>query len=288
VFQLNTKKIHWESKRGCPYRCDYCEYGAATDKGAIIRIDNDRLEKEVTLFKDSNIQEINVLDATFLIKDEDITTLNKLLSIPNCKICLQMHFQTIKNEVGQNFLEICRTHKDRISLEFGLQTIHEDEMKILNRKNTISHVETVMKQLNDAEINYSISIIFGIPGQTVDSFKQTIEFIERNNCKEFHAYPLQLPKNSKMRSMIDDLRIKEFQGEHFSLSFVSDSYSFNQSEWEKMYIITSYYERKPPFCGDPIEAIKPISEKILYGYLQGGIHGRLNGKQKSNRSIFGM
>jgi DNA repair photolyase len=288
VLPLNTKKIHWESKRGCPYHCDYCEYGTATNKSGIIRISNGRLEKEIALFKTNNVKEINVLDSTFLIKNEDNDILEKLLSIDSCKnICLQMHFSTIRNEKGKRFLEICQRHKDRISLEFGLQTIHDEEMKILNRKNDIPHVETVMKQLNDAGIKYSISIIFGIPYQTVESFHQTIEFIEKNGCNKFCAYPLQLPKNSKIRNRINELKIKEFQGEHFSLRFVSECNSFNQSEWEKMYIVTAFYEDKPPFCGDPIDAIKPIPNKILSDYLRGGIHCKLESKQRNcGKSIF--
>jgi radical SAM superfamily enzyme len=122
-------------------------------------------------------------------------------------------------------------------------------MKILNRENDISHVEIVVKQLNDAGIKYSISIIFGIPYQTVESFRQTIEFIEKNNCTEFYAYPLQLPKNSKMRERIEELKIKEFQGEHFSLGFVSECSSFNKSDWGNMCNIAESKSGKSIFLG---------------------------------------
>ncbi|KAA6347497.1 Ribosomal protein S12 methylthiotransferase RimO [termite gut metagenome] len=288
ILPLNTKKIHWESKRGCPYHCDYCEHGAVADKGSIIRISNDKLEKEIELFKEYNIQEINVLDATFLINKKDITTLEKLLTIPHCKICLQMHFTPVKGNIGKEFLDICQKHRDRISLEFGLQTIHEEEMNMLKRKNILNHVENVISQLNDNEINYSISIIFGIPSQTVESFRQTIEFIKNNNCEKFCAFPLQLPKNSKMRERMDELKIKEFQGEHFSLLFVSECYSFINSEWQEMYRIVESYGDKPPFCGDPIEFTKPIPEKIVYNYLRGGIHCKIRKEQKIGRSIFSL
>jgi hypothetical protein len=130
ILSLNTKKIHWESKRGCIFHCDFCEWGKATNN--LIRISEDRIDKEIELFKQYNIQEINVLDATFLInKKNDIITLKKLLSIPNCKINLQMHFSPIKNQIGNEFLDICQEYKDRISLEFGLQTIHKEEMEVL-------------------------------------------------------------------------------------------------------------------------------------------------------------
>lgn len=62
IIPLDTKKIHRESKRGCPCCCDYCEHGAATNKSGIIRISNDRPEEETAFFKMSNIEEINVLE----------------------------------------------------------------------------------------------------------------------------------------------------------------------------------------------------------------------------------
>jgi radical SAM superfamily enzyme YgiQ (UPF0313 family) len=279
VFQFDKPKIHWESKRGCPYQCDYCEYGAAANKGGIIRIDDDRINQEIELFKNYNIQEINVLDATFLIEENDIDTLEKLLTIPDCKLTFQMHFNSVKGEKGKRFIEICEKYKDRITLEFGLQTIHKEEMKILKRENNIEHVQSVMQQLNEKGINYEISIIFGIPYQTVKSFDQTIKFIEENGCSKFYAFPLQLPKNSKMRERIDELQIKELQGKHFSLKFVSECNSFSQLEWERMYILTAFREDKPPFCGDPLEAIKPTIDKVTDMYLRGGLKCKL-GKNK--------
>lgn len=280
IFQLNKPKIHWESKRGCVFHCDFCEWGKATNN--LIRISENRIDQEIELFKKSNIQEINVLDATFLIKKDDITTLKKLLSIPKCKINLQMHFLPIKNEIGNEFLDICQEHKDRISLEFGLQTIHKAEMEILKRKNNIEQVKSVMKELKERDITYEVSIIFGIPGQTVETFEKTIEFIKENGCKKFCAFPLRLPQNSKMAEQRNKLKIKEIQDKSFSLNFVTESYSFNYSDWEKMYRITDDYT-KVLLSGDPIEAMMSVVDKISRIYIFGGLHGRfLNNK----RSIF--
>jgi radical SAM superfamily enzyme YgiQ (UPF0313 family) len=194
TLPLETKKIYWESKRGCPYKCDFCEWGNA-GKEKIIRINNNRIDNEIALFRQEKIQCINVLDPTFLLSEEDIKTLEKLLEIENCDIHLQIHFTPIKDVLKEKFFALCRRDRDRIFLEFGLQTIHDEEMNILQRKNNIEHIEAVMTELNRLNINYELSIIFGIPGQTVTSFKRTIDFIEKNGCKKFRAFPLSLPHN---------------------------------------------------------------------------------------------
>jgi tRNA A37 methylthiotransferase MiaB len=271
VLLLNTKKVHWESKRGCKFKCDFCEWGKAVND--IVRISECRIDKEIKLFKQNKIQEINLLDATFLLKKEDITTLKKLLSIPNCKICLQMHFSTIKNEVGDEFLDICEKHKDRISLEFGLQTIHKIEMEVLKRKNNVEQVESVMQKLQEKGIDYEVSIIFGIPGQTIKSFVETIEFIKKNGCEKFKAFPLRLPQNSEMMKNRNEWGIKEIEDKHFSLKYVNESNSFNNSDWEIMFGIAEDCARVP-LSGDPFVAMLPVIDKITRYYVNGGLRGR--------------
>jgi radical SAM superfamily enzyme len=120
----------------------------------IIRINNVRLEEDIELFKKKKVKNINILDPTFLLTNEDNDTLEKLLSINSCKnICLQMHFESIKEEKGERFIEICSKNINRVSLEFGLQTIHPDEMKVLHRNNDIQHIKDVMRRLKENKIN---------------------------------------------------------------------------------------------------------------------------------------
>jgi uncharacterized protein with von Willebrand factor type A (vWA) domain/radical SAM superfamily enzyme YgiQ (UPF0313 family) len=287
VLPLHTKKIYWESKRGCPYHCDFCEWGNAGN-WKIQRIDKDRIQKEITLFKQNNIQCINILDPTFLLNEEDIVVLKNLLEIPNCEIHLQVHFAPIKGELKKQFLDLCQKYKDRIFLEFGLQTIHKEEMEVLNRKNDIAHITSIMKELNTRKINYEISIIFGIPGQTIESFKDTIAFIEENGCKKFRAFPLRLPQNSKMKKDAEKLKIKETQSQYDfpTLKLVTESYSFNYSDWEKMYSLVGASVKDAQVYDYLPQTIISILDKSAYHYLTGGLRGETKHTNINHLFIF--
>lgn len=252
IFKEKTKKILWESKRGCPYSCGFCEWGNAAKK-KVYEIDNQRIKNEIKYFKTLGIKEINVIDATFLLKDRDIKVLEELITIPNCKITLQVRFEKVNSKIGDKFLQLCKENKDRINLEFGLQTIHKVEMKALNRINDLEEIKNVMRKLNQYKINYSISLIFGIPGQTVDTFDETIDFIQKNGCKKYVAFPLQIPKNSELSRKKTEYKIEENKGKSFSSSFVNKSYSFSKADWENM-----CKKSGKPFIGDPFEKKEPF------------------------------
>jgi len=139
-------------------------------------------------------------------------------------------------------------------------------MEVLQRKNDIEHIKTVMEELNRRNILYETSIIFGIPGQTVTSFENTIKFIEENGCKKFRAFPLRLPQNSKMKEKAMELKIKESQSRYdlYSLQFVTESHSFTYSDWEKMYSIANKYNKKKSLSESSDKAVISIIDKAVY------------------------
>jgi len=211
-----TKKIYWETKRGCQFTCDFCEWGTAArniaGKGRVIRLGQKRLDAEMELFKNGNIEEIKILDASFISSGEDVKILENLLAVHKFKIVLEAHFAFMKKtDLKNQLIEICKQNRDRISLELGLQTIIEEEMKILKRErdNDLEHIKKIMAELNKQKINYEISIIYGIPGQTADTFKKTIKFIVENGCTKFRAFPLRLPFNSEMKKQAKESGISE-------------------------------------------------------------------------------
>ena len=64
----------------------------------------------------------------------------------------------------------------RIILEFGLQTIIKHEAKAIQRSNQLNKVEDTIAKLKAMDIEYEISLIFGLPLQTLSSFVESVNF----------------------------------------------------------------------------------------------------------------
>lgn len=223
---LNTlsRKIHWETKRGCQFTCGFCEWGNSLNRKTVC-LNNDTIDRDIELFQHSNIEEINILDGTFNVKNDYLLILNKLVQKTKAKITFQARFEAL----NEPFIKFCAKHNDRLHLEFGLQTIHPSEEKTIGRKNNLEIIQSKLKQLNLFRIDYEVSIIYAIPGQTAQSFIDTIEFLKINGCKKIMAYPLQIPRNSELEKNKDEYKIT-FQKDRYNVTSVSSSFSFNKYE----------------------------------------------------------
>lgn len=223
VLSTTSKKLHWETKRGCKFRCGFCEWGNATIN--VIDIDYERLLAEINLFKESCIDEINILDGTFNIGKYYLDIFKKLLEIENLKITCQARFETLETPDGKVFLELCKNARNRVHLEFGLQTIHEKEMVTIGRNNDLEKIKRALSLLKLNQIDYEVSIIYAIPGQTIESLIDTIEFLITQGCSNIKAYPLSIPKNSAMESKKEKMNVVEGKNK-YNVSSVISTYSF--------------------------------------------------------------
>lgn len=232
IIPLYSRKIYWETKRGCKFSCGFCEWGNREHKDAI-DIDEGILKKDIDLFSNSNIEEINILDGTFNIGDKYFNYLSELLEKTDCRITFQARFEA----VDDIFLDLCEKYKERVHLEFGLQTIHKKEMEEIERVNDMERVENCLKELNKRQISYEVSIIYAIPGQTIDSFIDSIEFLKINGCKKIRAFPLQIPNNFDEEKKKN---VGELQLDKYKIESVANSYSFTKFDRGCMDIIAGH------------------------------------------------
>ena len=70
----------WETNRGCPFSCAFCDWGSAT-ASKVSRMDMDKLEKELIWFAEHKIEFVYVCDANFGILPRDYEIAKMALNI---------------------------------------------------------------------------------------------------------------------------------------------------------------------------------------------------------------
>jgi len=227
-----TPMLRMETSRGCPYKCSFCAHRDLT-QNRVFRHDLDKVFQEIKLFTDKNVGRVNILDPVFNAGRNSIELMKEINKTNiSTTYTLQSRFENIKSEYGYEFLDLCG---DGIyHLEFGLQTAIEAESIIINRKNNIKLIDEAMKGLTERGISYEVSLIYGLPGQTVDSFKRSIEFVANRGCKQIKAYPLMLLRGTELFNEKEKWAMQEEITGDFSIPVVTASSSFTRNDWETM------------------------------------------------------
>jgi radical SAM superfamily enzyme len=136
-------------------------------------------------------------------------------------------------------------------LEFGLQTIHPAEQRLIERPTNLRKFTKTVQECIASEIPVEVSIIFGLPGQTLASFQQTVEFCMNLNIPTIHAFPLMLLRGTKMFDGKADLGLVEsdemasaaIDRVQTGIPHVIASNTFTHEDWRQMATIAEDLER---------------------------------------------
>ena len=91
-------------------------------------------------------------------------------------------------------------------LSIGLQSVHENELKCLGRLHSFADFENTFKAARRAGFeNISADLMFGIPEQTVESFRKTLETLCALSPEHISAYGLRVEDGTVFGKMRDTL-----------------------------------------------------------------------------------
>ena len=96
------------------------------------------------------------------------------------------------NPSSGKFMDFTRLNKiglNRVSL--GLQSANNNELKQLGRIHSLDDVKNTVNLIKGAGINnISLDIMLGVPEQTIERFKNTIDFCVNSDVKHISSYIL--------------------------------------------------------------------------------------------------
>ena len=202
--------LRWETKRGCPFSCSFCQHKDSSDRRT--PLDRERIFEEcdwmVKQSIDGPLRDLAVVDPTFNSGKDYLEVLSKLSGFTG-KISLQCRLEMMSGDFVQAVLELSRTA--HVVLEFGVQTIHRNEQALIERPNNARRIERWLNVLNSEGIPYELSFMYGLPEQTLDSFRRTLEWAESkiSDHREAQAvsrfFPLMLLRGTRLHDRKDEL-----------------------------------------------------------------------------------
>lgn len=230
--RYGQERVRLETKRGCPYRCSFCAH-RDLQQNRVYRHEGEKTLRELELLAAADVGKVNVLDPVFNVGKEYLPLLRALADrhfAPT--LSLQCRMENVKDGPGEEFLSVCGELD--VVLEFGLQSIHEQELGAVQRRHQLRHVEDTLRALNQRGIAYEVSLIYGLPNQTIRTFETTLAFLRDAGCAVVKAFPLMLLRGTELFDQRDHYGFVERPMGEFGIPTVVSSRSFDAAEWEAM------------------------------------------------------
>ena len=173
----------WETNRGCPFRCTFCDWGSAT-AGKVTKFGEERLFREVDWFAEKKIEYIFCCDANFGIQKRDVDIANYVADIKKATgYPVALSVQNTKNATERAYLtqKILSDAGLNKGVALSMQSVDMPTLEAIKRDNISlnTYMELQRRFTKDKVETYS-DLILGLPGETYESFVRGVDQLMEN------------------------------------------------------------------------------------------------------------
>ncbi len=160
----------WELSRGCPFACDFCFESRGT--AGVRRIPMERAAAELDLFVARGIREVFVLDPTFNYHKVQAKAVLRLIASRTTDI--QFFFEVRSEFLDREMADLFAAFP--CTLQIGLQSAHDAVLRNIGRSFSPQDFEAKLLLLHQAGVPYGLDLIYGLPGDTLEGFRESVDF----------------------------------------------------------------------------------------------------------------
>jgi len=169
----------WETNRGCPFQCTFCDWGSAT-KTKVRKWGMDKLFEEIEWFADNKIPYIDCCDANFgIFTERDLSLAKKLSSEKRTKGYPGRIRPAWTKSSSDKVIPVAKELLDADLLRavtLAVQSLDPTTLDVIKRKNIkFDKFGELVHKFRDEKIENYTELIMGMPGETLDSFKVGLE-----------------------------------------------------------------------------------------------------------------
>ncbi|MCM1517837.1 MAG: radical SAM family heme chaperone HemW [Pseudoflavonifractor sp.] len=193
----------------CKSKCDYCDFYSIPDPTRV-----SEYVSAVIAEAAMRSREIDQPFTTMYIGGGTPSTLphaeiGRLIDALAVPTMTEITIEVNPDDVTPDFAHmIARTGINRVSM--GFQSMIDEELKMIGRRHTAAQSIMAVERLREAGItNISGDIIYGLPLQTADSWRRTLDIVMPLGLPHMSAYSLTYEPGTRLTVMLMAGKVKE-------------------------------------------------------------------------------
>ncbi len=199
----------------CPTRCLYCSFvsNSVANGAKYIHDYLECLKREIAYTANIVKQNKNVIESVYIGGGTPTT-----LSAEQLRILFDSVFTEFDLSKNKEFTveagrpDTITAEKLKTIKEYGInrisinpQSMNEETLKTIGRNHTPDEIRNAMHIARDCGIDcINMDIIAGLPGETVDMFKYTVEEVEKLNPENTTVHTMSVKRSSKLNETLGD------------------------------------------------------------------------------------
>ncbi len=200
IHLFENRIVYYESSRGCPFSCAYCLSSA--EKGVRF-LSLERVKEDLNFFAKHNVRQIKFVDRTFNADKKRAYEIWQFIIESYSDKDMNFHFELAADLLDDDIISLLKTApKGLIQLEIGIQSTNEETLKLNCRKTdtekVLSNTEKLVKSGN---INIHTDLIAGLPGESLDDFKNSFNEVYQLKSHQLQLGFLKLLHGTEMESI---------------------------------------------------------------------------------------
>ncbi len=170
--------ISYETSRGCPYKCAFCEWGTGAIGTKMLQFSMERIRRDWETIVKAGIKDIWLADSNYGALKTDLQKAELLVELKQ-KYGLPSSFATSwsKNHSKQvqSIVRLLHAHELLPHYQLALQTLTPLALELSHRENMkANQYEPIAKQMAEEGVPIAGELIWGLPGDNLRDFESNL------------------------------------------------------------------------------------------------------------------